>query len=811
MLRVHTKKKMLSILNSILEFHTKKRFALSECVEAILAVKECLGKVGEKADFIVKKLDSYCASIHQGCISEAEDMLRGIIADVEDLQVQKRIVFFPYKASMWDSLESIWKACKQDARCDCLVVPIPYCKKENGALEACYEGMDFPEDVPIVDCREYNLAEDRPDVAYVHNPYDEYNSVTSVFPEYYSYNLKKYVDKLVYVPYYVTSGGVSEQQKQLPIYEHMDYMIAQSELFKEGFVRYPYYNKIVALGSPKFDRVINGVKGGKKTSEKTVMLNTSIACFLKDEDVMLRKLRAVFEAFRQVNGVSLIWRPHPLIEATINSMRPQLRQEYLDLVNYFEVNQIGVLDRTPDITDTVVAADAYIGEVYSSVVHLFGVAGKPVFILDNAITASFTEEEKRSVSISDVIEIQGRTFLISRQYNGLFEMQDSWENLKFCGRIPQQVQWKSTYARLIDMDKKIMLVPYEATASYIYDIQQECFFEETKNAESYVYAIAVAKYEDKVFYILQYQAAILEYNVKTKEWKRYDEVFGDFSDAVKRKYPLFDVCTNHNNLYIPIKCTNKILRFDMKNGTYQLLTQGNEGEMFSGIACDEEYLYLAEVNSGNIVRFNYEKQERMDYKMPQGFWANVSGAVEPIAHLSLIDMDEWIVTIPQNANSMVKVNKQTGESHLLIPEFWMSAATAMNGYEPKKSSVAYLGKKLDSTKIIVQRSCDNAIAEIDVATEKYHVHYPKMDPTSYEAFMKDQNGFEKLDTNNVFACVENKWFSLEQFLQNLSSGTLDTIRERQIAEISHIACNLDGTAGEKIHDFVMSKIGKSII
>ena len=806
MLRVHTKKTILSILSSIMEFHSKKNTTFPECVEAVLAVKECLLEAREETDSIVKKIDGYCVSIHQDCISKAEGILREIIADVEDLQAQKRIVFFPYKASMWDSLESIWKESVQDARCECLVVPIPYCKKENGALEACYEGMDFPEDVPIVDYREYNLAEDRPDVAYVHNPYDEYNSVTSVFPEYYSYNLKKYVDKLVYVPYYVTSGGVSEQQKQLPIYEHMDYMIAQSELFREGFASYPYYEKVVALGSPKFDRIIHATKGEKKGSEKTVMLNTSIACFLKDEKAMLNKLRAVFEAFRQVNGVSLIWRPHPLIEATINSMRPQLRQEYLDLVNYFETNQIGVLDRTPDITDTVAAADAYIGEVYSSVVHLFGVAGKPVFILDNTITTSFSEEEKRSVFISDMIDIQGRRFLISRQYNGLFELQDSWELLRFCGRIPQQVQWKSTYARLIEMDEKVMLVPYEATASYVYDIQQEGFSQEIKNAESYVYAIAVAKYEDKVFYILQYQAAILEYNVKTKKWKRYDEVFGDFSDVVKRKYQLFDVCTNHNNLYIPIKCTNKILRFDMKNGYYQLLMPGNEGERFSGITCDEECLYLAEVNSGNIVRFDYEKQERKDYKMPQDFWANISGAVEPIAHLRLIDMGEWIVTIPQNANAMVKVNKETGESHLLIPEFWAPVATARNGYEPKTSSVAYLGKKLDSTRIIVQRSCDNAIAEIDVAREKYHVHYPKMDPTSYEVFMKDQNGFEKSDVNNIFACMENKWFSLEQFLEDLVSGTLDTIRERQISEISHIACNLDGTAGKKIHDFVMSKI-----
>ena len=40
---------------------------------------------------------------------------------------KKNIVFLPYKASMWDSLESIWKTAYEDkSYCNTYVVPIPY-------------------------------------------------------------------------------------------------------------------------------------------------------------------------------------------------------------------------------------------------------------------------------------------------------------------------------------------------------------------------------------------------------------------------------------------------------------------------------------------------------------------------------------------------------------------------------------------------------------------------------------------------------------------------------------------------------------
>ena len=77
---------------------------------------------------------------------------------------KKEIFFLPYKASMWDSLESVWKAAAEDKEhCIAYVMPIPYADltPEHTAAEWHCERELFPKDVPTVDWEKFNL-EDNP-------------------------------------------------------------------------------------------------------------------------------------------------------------------------------------------------------------------------------------------------------------------------------------------------------------------------------------------------------------------------------------------------------------------------------------------------------------------------------------------------------------------------------------------------------------------------------------------------------------------------------------------------------------------------
>ena len=145
----------------------------------------------------VSILEQYCENLYLLTISlqDADQMQKLCAAlnqqiqslrDIMDIEFPNKleVVFFPYKVSMWDSLESVYLAAKEDEDCEAYCVPIPYFDRNSdysfGQMH--YEGGKYPKDIEIMDWKDYDLAERRPDVIYIHNPYDDRNFVTSVLP-----------------------------------------------------------------------------------------------------------------------------------------------------------------------------------------------------------------------------------------------------------------------------------------------------------------------------------------------------------------------------------------------------------------------------------------------------------------------------------------------------------------------------------------------------------------------------------------------------------------------------------------------------
>lgn len=261
---------------------------LAECQQLALDIGAVLETYGKKSKKFVQILEDYCECLYQVSILENDieqckrlvkksrkqliQVYNGIYIEIPN--DKKEIVFLPYKASMWDSLESVWKAAVYDERCDVSVVPIPYFDKESdGTLgKMHYEGDEYPEYVPVLFWKEFSIEEHMPDIIYIHNPYDQYNYVTSVHPDFYASRLKKYTDKLVYIPYFTAfNSDVSKHFVTLPGVLYADKVIVQSEkarqIYIKAFHQFERQNhceniygkpedKIFALGSPKYDKVV---------------------------------------------------------------------------------------------------------------------------------------------------------------------------------------------------------------------------------------------------------------------------------------------------------------------------------------------------------------------------------------------------------------------------------------------------------------------------------------------------------------------------------------------------------------------------
>ncbi|MCI8418867.1 MAG: hypothetical protein HFI33_15450 [Lachnospiraceae bacterium] len=411
---------------------------LRQCQDAAIQLGESIEEAEGEGFVTIPLLEQYCEIVYQiyeglaegpgVSANQAGKNLRKALVTIEnsvrnDIREQVEVLFLPYKASMWDSLESVWKAADEDPDCDAYVIPIPYFDKnpDGSFREEHYEGDLYPKYVPVTSYREYDFAKRRPDLIFIHNPYDECNYVTSVHPFFYSKNLKQFTDKLVYIPYFILGEIDPDNEKAVEGMEHFctlpaviyaDKVVVQSQDMKKIYVNVmtKYFkdrpesgmnqkyweDKILGLGSPKVDKALgtqkadveipknwmNVIKKSDGSWKKIIFYNTGVSALLRYEKKMLEKMKDVFKVFQEKQEeVALLWRPHPLIKATIESMRPELWEEYEQLVKEYRSAGWGIYDDTPDMDRAIALCDAYYGD-HSSLVRLCQEAGKPVMIQD---------------------------------------------------------------------------------------------------------------------------------------------------------------------------------------------------------------------------------------------------------------------------------------------------------------------------------------------------------------------------------------------------------------------------------------------
>jgi hypothetical protein len=197
-------------------------------------------------------------------------------------------------------------------------------------------------------------------------PYDQYNFATSVHPDFYSKRLKQYCGLLCFSPYFVSDENVdfvkngNEELCATVGAIHADYIFVQSEKVKEAWIAAmnkvecengskgafgDLKKKIVALGSPKFDAVLNTKRENcpmpkelmkMMNGRRVILYNTTVSGILRDGEQYLDKIRSVIEVFKNRDDVVLWWRPHPLMEQTCDSMRPDLATEWREIIKQYK-------------------------------------------------------------------------------------------------------------------------------------------------------------------------------------------------------------------------------------------------------------------------------------------------------------------------------------------------------------------------------------------------------------------------------------------------------------------------------------------
>ena len=601
----------------------------------------------------------------------------------KEREVKKLIIFLPYKASMWDSLESIWRAAAADkARCETHVIPIPYADRnpDGTAAEWHCEANQFPSDVPVCDWRAYpinRLRDMHPDVIFFHNPYDDCNFVTSVDAQYYSRNLKTCTDNLVYVPYFVTGHTIAPHLCQVSGIMNADKVIVENEDIKAAYEQnYPGGNppegKFLALGSPKFDRVLSVkredfvlpdswkqiIKG-----KKIILYLTSLTAALENTEYLCRKLRSVLGYFKEhQNEAALWWRPHPLMEATFKAMRPQYYEEYRAIVEQYKKEAWGIYDDTADLDRAIVCSDAYYGDP-SSVVWLYRATGKAMLIqMYYYPTFPFY--------VTNISMAGGAGWFFDTFRDHLWEIDFNKQKIINEATLPSEYCLGiDSFGPVVRDGEKLILFPNGARKIIQYDLRTQVVQDVMELDNPYdisgrsLFCHAI-RYRH-AYYVYSVQSPIiLKYDLQTHTFTQIKKWFEGIQDEyhydVQNPWPKNNIlreCTVvKNKMYITLPFCNALLELQMDTDDTQIYHVGENTHHYRDIDYDGDYFWLLDFDAQEpIVRWDKDADEIREYFGMKTYWKK-----NPVYAFLHCEKDQ-VVFYPCDADTMFSLDKKTGE------------------------------------------------------------------------------------------------------------------------------------------------------
>ncbi|MCL2400051.1 MAG: hypothetical protein FWC91_09980 [Defluviitaleaceae bacterium] len=204
-MRKYHHQQILTVLQTIKEAQSSKLYA--ECQEGALSVCDFIESIAGKGTLTVTLLEEYCETLFKVNAGELDEKtLDSQFSKIEESvnnelpPTKIEMAFFPYKASTFGAMESIWRPFNDDPHCDAYVIPIPYYDRlPDGSLgEMHFEGSEYPKDIPVVDWEAYDVEVRHPDIIFLYHPYDDSNPSITVHPDFYSKNLENHTDVLRY-------------------------------------------------------------------------------------------------------------------------------------------------------------------------------------------------------------------------------------------------------------------------------------------------------------------------------------------------------------------------------------------------------------------------------------------------------------------------------------------------------------------------------------------------------------------------------------------------------------------------------------
>lgn len=227
-----------------------------------LYLGEFIEKYRDSGHISIRALENYCEKIYGAYVAlsmgndfsnqvlEMEKALQNVDSIVENSILQhKEIVFLSYRYKNWDALRNEWENEIKDKNADVYVIPLAYFDKsfDGQPIYSHFDIEQYDKELNAMYYKNYDFATRRPDRVYIDFPYDEYHSAISIDPAFYSSNIVKYTDELIYVPCFkeddfmaddVCSVANMREYVSTPVMVNADIIKVQSSTMRDRYIEH---------------------------------------------------------------------------------------------------------------------------------------------------------------------------------------------------------------------------------------------------------------------------------------------------------------------------------------------------------------------------------------------------------------------------------------------------------------------------------------------------------------------------------------------------------------------------------------------
>ena len=220
---------------------------LMNCQDAAIAIGTAIENEQGEGHPTVALLEQYCEKIFEFYtflsdvveetvgIAESSNVEVTIQSEINDINQQlelivdsyikdgkkRKIIFLPTNTSEWKGMNTLYLQMSQDTQNDIYVMPVPYAERDHNGNPVGNAEIDddllthIDPSIAILDFRKFDFTHNHPYSFIIADPFDEYESAKTVLPFFYSENLAKYCDELIFCHTYDLDDIESEDLKSL--------------------------------------------------------------------------------------------------------------------------------------------------------------------------------------------------------------------------------------------------------------------------------------------------------------------------------------------------------------------------------------------------------------------------------------------------------------------------------------------------------------------------------------------------------------------------------------------------------------------